>query len=85
VTYKIVYTQRAVKDIKTLDPKTKKRIGNTLLRYKDNPLQYADKLTDPKTGTYRFRIGDYRIIFDIEGNEIVVLRIGHRREIYKRR
>jgi mRNA interferase RelE/StbE len=36
-------------------------------------------------GEYRFRIGDYRVIFDIEGNEIVVLRVGHRREIYKRR
>jgi mRNA interferase RelE/StbE len=40
-------------------------------------LRYAEKLTDPKLGTFRFRIGDYRIIFDIEDNEIVVVRIGH--------
>ncbi|MDH4220892.1 MAG: type II toxin-antitoxin system RelE/ParE family toxin [Candidatus Aminicenantes bacterium] len=36
-------------------------------------------------GGYRFRIGDYRVIFDIEGNEIGVLRVGHRREIYRRK
>ncbi len=37
----------------------------------------------PKIGTYRFRIGDYRVIFDIYGEDIVILRIGHRRSIYK--
>jgi len=41
-------------------------------------------MVDPALGTYRFRIGDYRVIFDIEGNEVVVLRVGHRREIYRR-
>jgi mRNA interferase RelE/StbE len=41
-------------------------------------------LIDPKLGTYRFRIGDYRVIFDIEGKDIVVLRVGHRRDIYKK-
>ncbi|MDZ4853875.1 MAG: type II toxin-antitoxin system RelE/ParE family toxin [Nitrospirota bacterium] len=35
-------------------------------------------------GSYRFRIGDYRVVFDIEGDEIVVLRVGHRRDIYRR-
>lgn len=35
-------------------------------------------------GSYRFRIGDYRVVFDLEGDQIVILRVGHRREIYKR-
>ena len=55
-----------------------------MLRYKDDPLKYARKLIDPKLGGYRFRIGDYRVVFDIENDEIVVLRIGHRKEIYRR-
>ncbi|MCK4791223.1 MAG: type II toxin-antitoxin system RelE/ParE family toxin [Desulfobacteraceae bacterium] len=42
------------------------------------------KLFDPALGTYRFRIGDYRVIFDIEGEEIVVLRVGHRKDIYRK-
>ncbi len=85
MSYRLVYTQRAVKDIDRLDAGVKKRIGATLLRFKDNPLQYTERLTDPELGGYRFRIGDYRVIFDIEGNDIVVLRAGHRKEIYKRK
>ena len=85
MSYRLVYTQKAVRDIDRLDAGVKKRIGTTLLRFKDNPLQYSEQLTDPELGGYRFRIGDYRVIFDIEGNDIVVLRAGHRKEIYKRK
>jgi len=85
LSYRLVYTQKAVRDIDRLAAGVKKRIGTTLLRFKDNPLQYAERLTDPELGGYRFRIGDYRVIFDIEGNDIVVLRAGHRKEIYKRK
>ena len=83
--YTLIYTQRAERDIARLYSKTKERIGKTLLRYQEEPLRYAEKLSDPILGGYRFRIGDYRVIFDIEGNEIVVLRVGHRREIYRRK
>jgi mRNA interferase RelE/StbE len=41
-------------------------------------------LTDPEIGTYRFRIGDYRVIFDLEGNDVIVLRVRHRKEIYRK-
>lgn len=82
--YKLTYTPRAERDIKKLDPATKNRIGKALLKLQENPLLYSDKLSDPSIGTYRFRIGDYRVIFDIEGIDIVVLRIGHRKEIYRR-
>lgn len=81
--YKLVYTHRAVKDIKKLDKETKDRIGTTLFRFKDNPLKHARKLTHSSLGSYRFRIGNYRVIFDIEEDDIVILRVGHRKEIYK--
>ncbi len=54
-----------------------------MLRYAEDPLSYAVKLKDSRLGTYRFRIGDYRVIFDIEDDEIVILRVGHRRDIYR--
>lgn len=82
--YKIIYARRAVKDLSKLEPATRQRIGETLEGYAKAPLSYARKMVNPSFGTYRFRIGDYRIIFDIEGDELVVLRIGHRREIYRR-
>ena len=83
--YDLVYTQRAIKDIEGLDHKIKDRIGKTLLRYKVDPLGNAERLTDSSLGSYRFRVGDYRIVFDIEKDKIVVLRVGHRREIYRKR
>jgi len=84
VKYRLVYTRRATRDIRKLEGKVKKRIGDTLLRYSEDPFKYADKITDPRLGSYRFRIGQYRVIFDLEGTNIVVLRVGHRRDIYRK-
>ena len=81
--YNLVYTNRAVKDIKKLPPDIKKRIGKTLLRYQQDPLNYSETLTDQRLGAYRFRIGDYRVIFDLEERDIIILRVGHRRDIYR--
>ena len=84
MTYQLIFTNRAVKDIEKLDGETKKRIGEKLKEYAKDPIKNAKKLSDPRIGTYRFRIGEYRVIFDLDGNIIVVLRIGHRKKIYKR-
>lgn len=81
--YKIILTRRALKDWETLDGETQKRIAKKLKEYSEDPFKYARKLVHPKIGTYRFRIGDYRVIFDVDGDNIVVLRIGHRRDIYR--
>jgi mRNA interferase RelE/StbE len=83
VSYRLVYTNRAVKDIQKLEPQIKARIGKALLRFESNPLRHATPLTNSSLGTYRFRVGDYRVIFDLEGDDIVVLRVGHRRQIYR--
>ena len=65
-----------------------KRIANKLRFFiKDgDPLGYAKKIKDNRLGNYRFRVGDYRIIFDVnDKGEIVVLmvlRVKHRKEVY---
>jgi len=84
VIYRLIYTKRAVRDLKKLDQQSLNRMERALERYVEDPLRYAEMLTNPELGTYRFRIGDYRVIFDIEGDEIVILRVGHRRDIYRR-
>lgn len=81
--YSLLYTQTAQKDIQKLDTVAKKRIAKKLTQYAQDPLSYAKKLTDPKLGTYRWRIGNFRVVFDLDQKNIVVLRIGHRREIYR--
>lgn len=81
--YRLVYTKRALGDIEKLDIVVKKQIGSKILLLAKNPLKNAKKLIDFRLGQYRWRIGNHRIIFDIEESNIVVLRIRHRKEIYK--
>ena len=81
--YRLVYTKRAIKNIEKLDAVVKKQISSKILLLAENPLENAKKLISFRLGKYRWRIGNYRVIFDIEGSDIVVLRIRHRKEIYK--
>lgn len=80
--YKLIYTKRSVKDIEKLDIVAKKRLKKALEKFSVNPFFYSQKLIDHRLGDRRFRVGNYQIIFDIKGKTIIVLRVGHRREVY---
>lgn len=82
--YKIEYLESVVKyDIPKLPKVEKKRIQKAIeerliqdpVRFK--PLQYSLK------GCRRMRVGNYRIIFKIETRSLLIVKIGHRKEIYK--
>ena len=79
------FSSRARKDIKKLSPEIAKRIIKKLDYFVSapNPLEFAESLINIEIGQYRFRVGDYRITFDVEGEKIVILKVGHRREIYR--
>ena len=49
-----------------------------------NPRQYVNPLVENRSGQWRYRVGDYRIIAEIEDEELVILviEIGHRRYVY---
>lgn len=83
--YSYVFKPQAVKDLKRLPKSTQVRIFKKLDFYvsKDNPLSFADRLINFEIGSFRFRVGDYRIIFDFEDDTIIILTLGHRKEIYK--
>ncbi len=81
--YKVLLTQRALKDLDAIEKHDRIRIIKKLNKYADEPLKRARKLATPKIGTYRFRIGNYRVIFDLAGENWVILRIGHRKSIYR--
>ena len=83
--YRVLITRRAERDVEALDSVVRKRIHGALRRLVMEPLGRAKKLTRPELGQYRLRVGDWRIIFDLDGRDVVVLRIGHRREIYRRK
>lgn len=48
-----------------------------------NPLRFAEHLNNFKLGEYRFRIGDYRVSFDVEKDTAKILKVGHRKDMYK--
>jgi mRNA interferase RelE/StbE len=84
----VFYTSLARKDLKRLDAKTSQRIVITIERNtKSKPLEKAKALTGIFYGKYRYRIGEYRVIFthDDTGKVIIltILRIKHRKDAYR--
>ena len=75
----------ALADLKRLPKIIQKRIVRKLDYFTraTNPLRFSDVLKDRAIGSYRYRIGDYRVIFDVVDNKVIILTIGHRREIYR--
>ncbi|MDI6800092.1 MAG: type II toxin-antitoxin system RelE/ParE family toxin [Actinomycetota bacterium] len=80
--FRLIYTERAVKDIRKLDVVAGRRLKKSLEKLASCPLENSTKLINHKLGQYRYRVGDYRVIFDLDDEDIVILRVGHRREIY---
>ena len=75
----IIYSKQAVKTIKRLEAPTKKRIGQAILQLPKGdirPLQSDE-------GFYRLRVGDWRIIYSYEEDEIYIKSIAPRGEAYK--
>lgn len=84
--YQYVITKRAAKEITKLDTAIQKRLKHKLeffLTLKD-PLVNAKTLTNSQYGDYRWRIGDYRVIFDVDKCKIIILQVQHRRDVYRR-
>jgi mRNA interferase RelE/StbE len=87
--FEIEFDPEAVKDLKKLDRQVQQRlIGFLKLRVAPlaNPRDIGEVLAGAKSGGYwKYRVGDWRIICDIQDSRIVVrvLRIGNRREVYR--
>jgi len=81
---KIFYTHKVAEDLRKLPRLVQKRIAKKMRFYarQENPLKFDKRLIDHREGEFRFRIGDYRIIFDVKGNAIYVLKIDKRDKAY---
>lgn len=85
--YKVRFTQRAAKDLKKLDKHTAALILGWVrknLEGCENPRIHGKGLTANRSGQWRYRVGDYRLLAEIQDDTItiLILNIGHRREIY---
>ena len=83
--FKIVYAQSVEKDLRRIPlsslQKIKKRLED-LERFPDIP--QIKHLKNHPIADYRLRVGNYRVLFDVnwEKNEIYILKIGHRKDVY---
>ncbi|MBF0565131.1 MAG: type II toxin-antitoxin system RelE/ParE family toxin [Nitrospirae bacterium] len=82
---KITLSDRAKSELKGLDPPVAKRISNKLNSIVDDIDNLSIKpLKGKLKGYYRIKLNDdYRAIFFVDGEEIIVMSIGHRKDIYR--
>lgn len=84
--YKIRLQKSAEKELSKLSPDICKRIIQKIDLLSLNPFPPGVKKLSDEHDLYRIRVGDYRIIYQVENNilVIIVVKIGHRREVYRK-
>ena len=81
--YSVEFSKKAESQLYKLSRDVQERIIKTLERIKIRPQDYLEKLVGEPG--YKLRVGDYRVFLDIDYNKlmILVLKVGHRKNIYK--
>ena len=84
--YQVIITKSAAKSLKTLPKKIQARVVGVIDLLAENPFPPASKKLKGRDG-YRIRTNDYRIIYTVENNLLIinVVLIGHRKEIYRKK
>lgn len=81
--YEIIFVDKAKKQFSKLNKIIQQRLTNSLKRIRVRPEAHVTRLVGEQT--YKFRVGDYRILMDIDKGKLIILviKIGHQKEIYK--
>lgn len=85
--YKVLFTKKSLKQLQKTDRLHREIIMNWIQKNLENctdPRIHGKALTGDLSGTWRYRVGDYRLLAEIQDDVvlIVIMEIGHRREIY---
>ena len=80
--YEVIISDKALKQIEKLEKKEQERIFNALEKIRIRPESYVKKLVGMPG--FRFRVGDYRIIVDIDKGRLLILvvKVAHRKNVY---
>lgn len=82
MTYQIFFTDKAKKQLEKLEKVEQERIIKSLERIRIRPEAHITKLVgDPG---YKLRVGNYKVILEIKKEKILILMIGHRKNIYEK-
>lgn len=84
--YKVEWTERAQTDLVKIDPTRVKKIENKVEnKLARDPYQEGKPLVGTQKGQWSFRFSEYRVIYEIKQDKLLILvvEVGHRREVYK--
>ncbi len=83
--YSILFTRRAERDLEALDFAVRRRLSAQIDRLAENPFPQGCKKLQAEEAYFRIRVGDYRVIYQVEGKKLIVIivKIGHRKEVYR--
>jgi mRNA interferase RelE/StbE len=83
--YQVLIARSAEKQLKKLSPQVQRKIAAVIMSLSIEPRPYGSKKLTGTVSSYRVRVGDYRVIYEIYEREIVVtvLKISHRRDVYR--
>jgi mRNA interferase RelE/StbE len=84
--YELQFAPKAIRSLRKLDHAAARRIRETAEALRDDPRPAGALMLTGMHGVLRVRTGDYRILYTVDDNQLVVLVVdtGHRRDIYQR-
>jgi mRNA interferase RelE/StbE len=85
--FRVEFTHVAARDLKRLDPYVRSQLLRAATVLAEAPFPSSSGRIKLLVGLqpthFRLRVGDYRIIYRIEGNHVLIVRVAHRREAYR--
>ena len=81
--YRIAFKKSVARDLKKLDRAEADRVLTRLASELPKSADSCPELKGKFAGLRKFRVGDYRVIFTIVGDSVLVTRLGHRRDVYR--
>jgi mRNA interferase RelE/StbE len=81
MTYEIVFKPRAIKDLQSLPRSMAQRVVEKVEALRNDLAGDVKRLTN-FTPEYRLRVGDYRVLFEVESSQVIIYRVKHRSDAY---
>ncbi|MBF0135318.1 MAG: type II toxin-antitoxin system RelE/ParE family toxin [Magnetococcus sp. DMHC-1] len=85
MTYSVIWDNIALKQVRKLDPKVRSRIVRKIVSLESNPRPSGSLKLENMPNVWRIRVGDYRVLYAIEDDQLLILvvKIAHRGVVYR--
>jgi len=83
--YEVVFTKKAAKQVRALQPAHKRKLEEIILQLAENPFSYPYKKIRGEEHTYRIRVGQFRILYEVddENFRVTIFKIERRGRAYR--